>query len=514
VLLVGKPVETMSVRVLLVQMLAHTLIFAFHNAGNFAERALLARDTAGAAALGLGGATFCLLSAFTTNVVGVCQFVVARRAGDGDEGGARAAASQALLLAGGGGTLGLAMAAVAGAVAVCAAGPARGAALFLTTQALALGPLLGACALTGYFAGTMRIGPRLVAAVSALPVAVHLALVWLLTGVLSWSVVGAGLARLGAALAAVAATLAVARAEFGHLLGPFTRAAVPEQPRCLGGRTDRSLLRRMLNEGGMLGLQQVVAGLMVLVLYLRAAGAGDITAAALSLTHAGVYPLLFAFAWGSSQAVGAAAAQAVGRGDARELARVTRLGLGFSAALAFALPWGAYAAFGGPTLAWLVEGSPAGAAVLAASASFMGWLAVFFVFDFAINFLSALLKAAKEQVYLLKATVAAAAGFVLLVALPLPAGDAWLMGTFIAAQAAWAVLLLGRVVSRWPGAPVFLALGAFRPQTPGRPTAPPFRIDRPGNDSHSGATCDGTPFPDEHRPAAPGAASPCPGCAG
>src|SRR6476620_8547346 len=138
---------------------------------------------------------------------------------------------------------------------------------------------------------------------------------------------------------------------------------------------------------------------MVLLLYLQAAGAGEVTSAALALTHSGVYPLLFSFAWGSSQAVGSAAAQAVGRGDARELARVTWLGLGLSAVLAFALPWGVYAAYGRPTLAWLVEGSPGGVAVLAASLHFMSLLAIFFVFDFAINFLSALLRAAREQAY-------------------------------------------------------------------------------------------------------------------
>src|SRR5262249_23665670 len=67
--------------------------------------------------------------------------------------------------------------------------------------------------------------------------------------------------------------------------------------------------------------------------------------------------------------------------------------------------------------------------------------------------LSALLRAAKEQAYLLKATAAAAAGFgLLLLALPPRPDCAGLMGAFIAAQAAWAVLLLLRVVSRWPGA--------------------------------------------------------------
>jgi O-antigen/teichoic acid export membrane protein len=81
----------------------------------------------------------------------------------------------------------------------------------------------------------------------------------------------------------------------------------------------------------------------------------------------------------------------------------------------------------------------------------MGLLAVFFIFDFAINFLSALLRAVKEQAYLLKVTAAVAAGFGLLL-IVLPSADgASLMGTFITAQAAWAVLLLTKVVGRWPG---------------------------------------------------------------
>jgi Na+-driven multidrug efflux pump len=285
----------------------------------------------------------------------------------------------------------------------------------------------------------MRVGPRLFVAVSGIPITVHLALAWLLTSLLSWSVVGAGLARLGAALVAAVATLAVARAEFGGLLAPVRRP-------------DRALLRAMFAEGSVLGLQQVVAGFMVLLLHLSAIRAGDIASAALTLTHAGVYPLLFAFAWGSSQAVGAAAAQAIGRGDNRELARVTRRCLGLSAVLAFALPWGAFAVCGRPTLAWLIGGCPSGGAILTASVRLMGLLAVFFVFDFAINFLSALLRAAKEQAYLLKATLAVACGFgVLLLFLPSRADGICQMGTFIVVQAVWAVLLLLRVASRWPG---------------------------------------------------------------
>jgi Na+-driven multidrug efflux pump len=431
-----------SARTLLLQTVAHAVIFAAQNAGGFAERALLAADTAATAALGLGAAAFCLLHAFTTNVVNVGQLVVGRRAGGGDERGARAAAGQALLLAGGGGMVGLAVAAAAVAAAACADGPARAVALFLAAQALALGPLLAAKALTGYFAGTMRVGPRLLVAVSVAPVAAHLALAWLLTRLLSWSVAGAGLARLGAALAAAAAAFAVARAEFG---GPANPARRP----------DRLLLRALLAEGSVLGLQQALAGLMVLLLYLTAARAGGVTSAALALTHSGVYPLLFAFAWGSSQAVGAAAALAVGRRDPEDLARVTWLGLGLAAALAFALPWGAFAACGRPALAWLAGAGPTGGAVLAASTRLMGLLAVFFVFDFAINFLSALLRAVQEQTYLLKATAAAAAGFgLLLFALPPRPGAACLMAAFIAAQAAWAVLLFIRVAARWREAAV------------------------------------------------------------
>jgi Na+-driven multidrug efflux pump len=229
----------------------------------------------------------------------------------------------------------------------------------------------------------------------------------------------------------------VARAEFRRLM---------ESPRC----PDRVLLWTVLGEGCLLGLQQVVAGLMVLLLHIRAAGFGAVTESALTLTHAGVYPLLFCFAWGTSQAVGAAASQAVGRGDIRELARIVWLGLAVAMVLGFALPWGVYAGCGKWTLAWLVAGNPAGPALLATILHFMSWLAVFFVFDFAINFLSALLRAMKEEAYLLTATAAAAGWFGLLhLVLPLRDG-AWLMGAFIAAQAAWGGLLLIRVVSRWP----------------------------------------------------------------
>jgi Na+-driven multidrug efflux pump len=437
VLLVNKLVEAVSVRTLLLQMLAHALIFAAGNAGNLVERALLAADTAATAALGLSWTAFCLLTAFTTNVVGACQLEVGRRTGEGDDSGARAAARLALILAVGGGVLGVAVAVVAGGVAVFAATPVRDGALFLAAQGLALGPLLAAQALTGYFAGTMRLGPRLLAAVSALPVAVHLALAWLVMRLMTWSVVDAGLVRLAGALAAVTAALAVARAEFRRLVES------PQWP-------DRAMVWTVLGEGSLLGSQQVVAGLMVLLLYIRAAGVGAVTASALTLTLAGVYPFLFCFAWGSSQAVGAAASQAVGRRDVRELARIVWLGLALAMVLAFALPWGVYAACGRRTLAWLVEGNPAGPDLLAAILYFMSWLAVFFVFDFAINFLSALLRAMKEEAYLLTATATAAVGFGLLHLVLLSPNGAWLMGAFIAAQAAWGGLLLIRVVSRWP----------------------------------------------------------------
>jgi Na+-driven multidrug efflux pump len=254
---------------------------------------------------------------------------------------------------------------------------------------------------------------------------------------MTWSVADAGLVRLAGALAAVTAAIVVARAEFRHLVRP------PRWP-------DHALLSTVLGEGSLLGLQQVVAGLMVLLLYIGAAGVGAVTASALTLTLAGVYPLLFCFAWGTSQAVGAAASQAVGRGDVRELARIVWLGLALAMVLAFALPWGLYAACGRPALAWLVEGNPAGPALLAAILHFMSWLAIFFVFDFAINFLSALLRAMKDEAYLLTATAAAAGGFGLLhLVLPQPDG-ALLMAAFIVAQAAWGGLLLIRVVSRWP----------------------------------------------------------------
>jgi Na+-driven multidrug efflux pump len=454
----GKHWDHPGVRVLLMQMLAYALIFAVQNAGCFAERALLCADTEATAALGLSWIAFCLLYAFTANVVNVCPLVVGRCAGRADDRGARAAAGHALLLAGCGGVVGVALAGAAGTAAVYSNGPARGAAIYLAAQGLALGPLLGASVLTGYFAGTCRIGPRLLTAVSVAPMAVHLALAWLLTGPLPWSVAGAGLARLGAALATVAAALVVARSHLAGLVGAARRP-------------DWALFRAMLTEGTVLGLQQTVASLMVLLLYLAAARAGDVTSAALTLTHSGVYPLLFALAWGSSQAVAAAAAQTIGRGDSAGLARVTWRCLGLSAVLAVVLPWGAFAACGGPVLAWLVRDSPVGGTVRAASVCLMGWLAVFFVFDFAINFLSALLRAAKDQAYLLKATAAATAGFgLLLLALPARPDCAALMGAFITAQAAWAVLLFFRVVSRWPGAAL------ERPTAPG----PHFGTGFPG----------------------------------
>ena len=69
----------------------------------------------------------------------------------------------------------------------------RADAIVTATQGLALGPLLATRAVLGYFAGALRIGPRLLAATSIAPLAVHLSLTWLLTGLWSWSVTGAGL---------------------------------------------------------------------------------------------------------------------------------------------------------------------------------------------------------------------------------------------------------------------------------------------------------------------------------
>ena len=134
----------------------------------------------------------------------------------------------------------------------------------------------------------------------------------------------------------------------------------------------------------------------------------------------------------------------------------------------------------------------ASGAVRAASERLMGLLAIFFVFDFAINFLSALLRAAKEQAYLLKATAAAAGLGLLLVALPLRPGDACLMGTFIAAQAAWAVLLLVGVCRRWPGAPSKpgpAALGPWLPARVARPEGPSKARPRSGTRPRAPVSC-------------------------
>jgi Na+-driven multidrug efflux pump len=451
----SKPAETTSLRILAAQILFQALIFAVQNASGLAERVLLATDTAATAALGVSWSVFCVFHAFTTNMINVCPLAVGRCKGDRDDDGARTAAGQVLLLAGGWGAIGVVLAVAAAVAAVFAIGPARTAALYFATQALALGPLLGTNALAGYFTGTMRVGLRLLAAVSLVPIAVHLSLAWLLTGVLSWSVPGAGLARLGAALAAVAATIAVARGELGGLLAPIRRP-------------NWTLLKAMFREGSVLGLQQVVAGFIVLLLYLATLRAGDIPSAALTLTHSGIYPLLFAFAWGSSQVVGAAAAQAIGRGDNRELARVTQRCLVLAAVLAFLLPWGAFATCGRSALTWLIGGSSSGEAIRIASLRLMGLLAVFFVFDFAINFLSALLRAAKEHSYLLKTTVAVAAGFgIVLLLLPSCADRTCPIGIFIAAQAVWAVLLLVRVTVHWPGrSHVSTPVTASSPVTP------------------------------------------------
>src|SRR5262249_39623573 len=155
----------------------------------------------------------------TTSMVGVCPLVVGRCTGNGDDRGARAAVRQGLLLAAGGGVLGLAIAVAAGVAVAFTSGPARDATLFLAAQGLPLGPSPGARALPGYFSGTMRVGPALLAALSALPIAIHLTLACLLTGLLSWSLAGAGVARLGAALVVVVVTVAVVRTEFRGLLG-------------------------------------------------------------------------------------------------------------------------------------------------------------------------------------------------------------------------------------------------------------------------------------------------------
>ena len=63
----GKPVETSRVLVLLSQTLAHALIFAAPSAGNFAERALLARETAILRELGTTPATDLRASPYSPN---------------------------------------------------------------------------------------------------------------------------------------------------------------------------------------------------------------------------------------------------------------------------------------------------------------------------------------------------------------------------------------------------------------------------------------------------------------
>jgi hypothetical protein len=81
----GNSEECFGLRVLLLQMLLKALIFADQNAGWFADLALLSADAVAAAALGLSWTAFCLLHAFTGNVVKVCPLVVGRCAGRGDD---------------------------------------------------------------------------------------------------------------------------------------------------------------------------------------------------------------------------------------------------------------------------------------------------------------------------------------------------------------------------------------------------------------------------------------------
>src|SRR6516225_6354771 len=113
----SKPPEASSLRVLFVQILSHALIFGVQNTGGLAERAMLAGDPAALATLGVSWIAFCLLQAFTVNMVNVCPFVVARCTGNRDYDGARAAAGQALLLAAGWGGVGVVLAVAAGVAA-------------------------------------------------------------------------------------------------------------------------------------------------------------------------------------------------------------------------------------------------------------------------------------------------------------------------------------------------------------------------------------------------------------
>ena len=177
--------------------------------------------------------------------------------------------------------VGLAVAVVAGAAAVFAAGPARGAALFLATQGLALGPLLAARALTGYFAGTMRVGPRLLAAVSVAPrrrpPRARLAPD-------RPAVVVGGRRRSGPPRGGAG----------GGRGGPRGGPRRVRRPRWApsGGPTGRCSGRCSPKEACSACSKSWPASWCCCCTS-RAAGAGDVTSAALTLTHAGVYPLLF-----------------------------------------------------------------------------------------------------------------------------------------------------------------------------------------------------------------------------
>src|SRR5262249_53744791 len=95
----SKPLESSSLRVLSVQIVSHALIFGVQNTGGLAERALLAADTAAIATLGVSWIAFCLLQAFTVNMVNLCPLFVGRCTGDPGNHRPPAAARQALPLA-------------------------------------------------------------------------------------------------------------------------------------------------------------------------------------------------------------------------------------------------------------------------------------------------------------------------------------------------------------------------------------------------------------------------------
>ena len=231
---------------------------------------------------------------------------------------------------------------------------------------------------------------------------------------------------------------------------------------------------------------------MVLMLYLRAADTGGVTSAALSLTHGGHALSLFAFAWLCFSGGSVPPRPGGSAGRCRRIRARHPLGGGPLGGAGVRAPWGARTR---RSAAWPCPGTSRATRMRGALHGRRGES------DGAARRLPRvrfrdqlplrLLKAVREQAYILKNSIPCRRGLRPSPLSPCPcAHGAGVMGAFIAAQAAWAAMLLVRVVNRWA--------------THRRPVLGTVR-DTP--DPHEGATRDG-PFRDKHwGQACPGPAS-------